>query len=289
MLRGNSGSGSGQAAATPRILKQRFILDEKLGSGGMGTVYRAKDLRKVEAQDRQPYVAIKVLNNDFRAHPDAFIALQREASKSQGIAHPNIVSIFDFDKDGDVPYMTMELLQGQELATLLKEYPSGLPDAILWPLVEGMCAGLKRAHDGGITHSDFKPGNVFVTRDGTAKILDFGIARAVRVHHYDGDDTVFDPSKLAALTPCVCQPRDVAGRDAVARGRHLLARGGHLSDVDRAPPLQSRPRRRSIEARLASGARQTPNETAVAHVVASARPQPRESSAEHGRSHLRAC
>src|SRR5512143_3488974 len=201
VLRGNSGSGSGQAPATPRILKQRFILDEKLGSGGMGTVYRAKDLRKVEAQDRQPYVAIKVLNNDFRAHPDAFIALQREASKSQGIAHPNIVSIFDFDKDGDVPYMTMELLQGQELATLLKEYPNGLPDAILWPLVEGMCAGLKHAHEGGITHSDFKPGNVFVMRDGSAKILDFGIARAVRVHNYDGDDTVFDPSKLAALTP----------------------------------------------------------------------------------------
>ncbi len=201
VLRGNSGSGSGQAPATPRILKQRFILDEKLGSGGMGTVYRAKDLRKVEAQDRQPYVAIKVLNNDFRAHPDAFIALQREASKSQGIAHPNIVSIFDFDKDGDVPYMTMELLRGQELATLLKEYPNGLPDAILWPIVEGMCAGLKRAHEGGITHSDFKPGNVFVTRDGSAKILDFGIARAVRVQHYDGDDTVFDPSKLAALTP----------------------------------------------------------------------------------------
>ena len=201
VLRGNSGSGSVQAAAPPRILKQRFILDEKLGSGGMGTVYRAKDLRKVEAQDRQPYVAIKVLNNDFRAHPDAFIALQREASKSQALPHPNIVSIFDFDKDGDVPYMTMELLQGQELAALLKDYPGGLPDAILWPLVEGMCAGLKRAHEGGITHSDFKPGNVFVTLDGTAKILDFGIARAVRVHHQEGDHTVFDPSKLAALTP----------------------------------------------------------------------------------------
>jgi hypothetical protein len=201
VLRGNSGGGTGQSPLTPRILKQRFILDEKLGSGGMGTVYRAKDLRKVEAQDRQPYVAIKVLNNDFRTHPDAFIALQREASKSQGIAHGNIVSIFDFDKDGDVPYMTMELLQGQELATLLKEYPNGLPDAILWPAVRGMCAGLRRAHEGGITHSDFKPGNVFITKDGVAKILDFGIARAVRVQNYDGDDTVFDPSKLAALTP----------------------------------------------------------------------------------------
>ncbi len=211
VLRGNTGTGSGQPAAMPRILKQRFILDEKLGSGGMGTVYRAKDLRKVEAQDRQPYVAIKVLNNDFRAHPDAFIALQREASKSQGIAHPNIVSIFDFDKDGDVPYMTMELLQGQELANLLKEYPNGLPDAIVWPAVRGMCAGLRRAHQAGITHSDFKPGNVFITKDGVAKILDFGIARAVRVQNYEGDDTVFDPSKLAALTPAFASAEMLRG------------------------------------------------------------------------------
>ena len=123
VLRGNTGSGSGAPAATPRILKQRFILDEKLGSGGMGTVYRAKDLRKVEAQDRQPYVAIKVLNNDFRAHPDAFIALQREASKSQGIAHPNIVSIFDFNKDGDVPYMTMELFAGSGTGEPVERVP----------------------------------------------------------------------------------------------------------------------------------------------------------------------
>jgi hypothetical protein len=242
VLRGNSGAGNGQSPPTPRILKQRFILDEKLGSGGMGTVYRAKDLRKVEAQDRQPYVAIKVLNNDFRAHPDAFIALQREASKSQGIAHPNIVSIFDFDKDGDVPYMTMELLQGQELATLLKEYPNGLPDAILWPAVRGMCAGLRRAHEGGITHSDFKPGNVFITKEGVAKVLDFGIARAVRVQNYEGEDTVFDPSKLAALTPAfasremllgeVPQPADDIFSLAVVL--YLMLTGKHPYDRVRA-------------------------------------------------------
>ena len=201
VLRGNSGSGSGEAMATPRVLKQRFVLEAKLGSGGMGTVYKAKDLRKVEARDRNPFVAVKVLNNDFRAHPDAFIALQREASKSQVLAHPNIVSIFDFDKDGDIPFMTMELLEGQELTRLLHDYPSGLPDELAWSVIDGLCAGLGRAHDAGITHCDFKPGNVFVGADGTAKILDFGIARAMQANVHEGDDTAFDPAKLAALTP----------------------------------------------------------------------------------------
>ena len=254
VLRSNTGGGSGQAAPTPRILKQRFVLDEKLGSGGMGTVYRAKDLRKVEAQDRQPYVAIKVLNNDFRTHPDAFIALQREASKSQGIAHPNIVSIFDFDKDGDVPYMTMELLQGQELAALLRDYPNGLPNAMVWPLVDGMCAGLKRAHDAGITHSDFKPGNVFVTRDGVAKILDFGIARAVRVHNQDGDHTVFDLGKFAALTPAFASREMLLGEapepadDIYSLGVvvYLMLTGRHPYDrvrADEAAELGMQPER----------------------------------------------
>ncbi len=135
----------------------------------------------------------------------------------KAFAHPNIVSIFDFDKDGDVPYMTMELLQGQELATLLKDYPNGLPDAMLWPLVEGMCAGLKRAHDGGITHSDFKPGNVFVTRDGTAKILDFGIARAVRVHQLRRRRHGVRPVEARRADARVCQSRDAARRDAASR------------------------------------------------------------------------
>jgi serine/threonine protein kinase len=201
VMRGNTGTGSGQAVDTPKVLKQRFMLEAKLGSGGMGTVYRAKDLRKVEARDRDPYLAVKVLNNDFRAHPDAFVALQREASKSQALAHPNIVSIFDFDKDGEIPFMTMELLKGKELGELLNEYPNGLPDGMVWPIIEDVCAGLKRAHDSGITHADFKPGNVFVTDEHGAKILDFGIARAVRGNARFGDDTVFDPSKLAALTP----------------------------------------------------------------------------------------
>ncbi len=205
VLRANSRTGStggsGEAAPTPRVLKSRFVLDEKLGSGGMGTVYRAKDLRKVEARDRFPYVAIKVLNSDVREHPEAFISLEREASKSQQLAHPNIVSIFDFDKDGNVPFITMELLQGRELADLLHAYPNGLPDELARKVIRGLCDGLRYAHDNGVVHADFKPGNVFVTSQDVAKILDFGIARAVQVRPDHGEDTVFDPARMAALTP----------------------------------------------------------------------------------------
>ena len=149
----NSGGTSGEAGATPRVLKSRFVLDQKLGSGGMGTVFRAKDLRKVEARDRFPYVAIKVLNSDVREHPQAFIALEREASKSQQLSHPNIVSIFDFDKDGNVPFITMELLQGRELADLLHAYPNGLPNELAWEVIGGLCAGLRYAHENGVVHA----------------------------------------------------------------------------------------------------------------------------------------
>lgn len=211
-----SGGGSGQADA-PRVLKQRFVLEEKLGSGGMGTVFRAKDLRKVEARDRQPYLAIKVLNNDFREHPEAFIALQREAAKSQTLSHPNIVSIYDFDKDGDIPFMTMELLEGQELAAMLRAYPNGLPEPVAWSVIRGACAGLAHAHGAGIVHADFKPGNVFVSSTNSAKILDFGIARAVQLTDVQGDDTVFDPARLAALTPAYASREMLAGDNPETR------------------------------------------------------------------------
>ena len=244
------GAKCGTADETPRVLKQRFVLEDKLGSGGMGTVYRARDLRKVEARDKHPYVAIKVLNNDFRTHPDAFIALQREASKSQAIAHPNIVSIYDFDKDGDVPYMTMELLEGKDLAELLKQYPNGLPDALLWPALEGICAGLKRAHDAGIIHADFKPGNVIVTTGGVPKILDFGIARAIRTQQYEGESTVFDPAKLAALTPAYASREVLTGETPTARDdiysfavvAYLMLTGRHPYDRVRADEAQKQQR-----------------------------------------------
>lgn len=200
------------------ILKERFVLESVLGAGGMGIVYKAKDLLKVEAQDRDPYVAIKVLSEKFKAHPEAFISLQRESRKSQRIAHPNIVNVFDFDRDGDTVFMTMEFMDGHPLDELIRRYKStGLPTDDAWEIIKGMSAALSYAHAEKIIHSDFKPGNVFVTQRGLTKVFDFGIARAVsQVEHLDDnpeDTTIFDAGNLGALTPAYASLEMMEGEE----------------------------------------------------------------------------
>jgi len=193
----------------PSVLKSRFVLQEQLGSGGMGTVFRAKDLRKVGVQDSQSFLAIKVLNRQFREHPDASVAFQNEAIKSQSLSHPNIVKIYDFDKDGDTPFMTMELFRGTELTDLLSRHHRGLPKSRAWRLIHGFCSALKYAHAKGVIHADLKPANLFVTDDGQLKVFDFGVACSAPssvsngVFQVQGDaqDAAFDSGKLRALTP----------------------------------------------------------------------------------------
>lgn len=187
-----------------RLLKNRFVLEERIGSGGMGDVYKALDLRAQEAQERNPYIAIKILNESFARHRDAFISLQREASKTRGIPHENIMAVYDFDREGDTVFMSMELLDGEPLDDYLKKHPEGVPDEVAWKILDGICKGLTRAHGAGIVHSDFKPGNIYFTEDMTAKVFDFGIARAVSnpgEMEADGDRTIFDAGTLGALTP----------------------------------------------------------------------------------------
>jgi len=90
-----------------------------IGEGGMGVVYRAVDRLHKEMQDRDPYVAIKILNANLKSHPSALIALQRETRKAQLLAHENIINVHSFDRDGSIVYMTMELLDGQSLRALV--------------------------------------------------------------------------------------------------------------------------------------------------------------------------
>lgn len=179
------------------ILNKRFVLEYILGAGGMGTVYQARDLRKIEANDHNPHVAVKVLNNNFKDHPDAFVALQREASRSQLLSHPNIVTVHDFDRDGNVIYMTMELLNGEDLDVFIRKNDAGLPVDQAYPIILDYCQALIYAHKKNIIHSDLKPGNIFITENGT-KVLDFGIARITKESSIEHD---FDAGSLGAITP----------------------------------------------------------------------------------------
>lgn len=185
------------------VINNRFVIESQLGKGGMGVVFKARDRRKEEAHDADPYVAIKILNEEFRNHPQALVSLQREATKAQTLAHPNIITVYDFDRDGTTVYMTMELMRGQSLSEYIRGFRQGgaSPEEAARIIIE-MAAGLSYAHKRQIVHSDFKPGNVFLTEDNRVKILDFGIARATQ---YGGVEAVskdeFDAGDLGAMTP----------------------------------------------------------------------------------------
>ncbi len=200
------------------VLRGRFKLDSVLGVGGMGSVFLGSDLIKVRAKDKQPRVALKVLNEDFKQHPDSFIALQREASRQQKLAHPNIATVYDFDQTEDgLAFLVMELLEGQPLNEFIKKVvrpKSGLPFSEALPMVQGLGAALVYAHERSIVHSDFKPGNCFLTKDGQMKVLDFGIARAVKnPGAAEGETTIFDPGKLGALTPAYASTEMLEGEE----------------------------------------------------------------------------
>ncbi len=199
-------------------IKNRFVLLEILGVGGMGKVYKALDLRKQEARDQLPYIAVKLLNDEFKHHPDALIALQREARKSQQLAHPNIVNVHDFDRDEEAVFMTMELLDGQSLEQIIAhDYPSGMPADIAVEIINSLCHALIYAHKHQIIHSDLKPANIFITAGGIPKIFDFGIARAcnnssLKSQAGVSDKTLFDPTALGALTPTYASLAMLEGR-----------------------------------------------------------------------------
>lgn len=195
-------------------LNGRFVLEECIGFGGMGTVYKALDLRKLEASDRKPYIAIKVLNVQFRGHPKSLIALQREARKAQTLAHPNIVAVYDFDRDGSMVYLTMEYLSGKPLSQTLRTPDfAGMPYAKVLSIVSGIAKALAYAHERGFVHCDLKPANVFLTDKGQVKVIDFGISRVFRKPEEDADVTVFDPGSLGGLTPAYASPEMLEHRE----------------------------------------------------------------------------
>jgi hypothetical protein len=196
------------------LIKGRFELKALVGRGGMGMVFSALDHRKLEARNPNPDVALKVLNSSFQQHTDSFVALEREASKAQSLAHPNIVTVFDFDRDGENVFITMELLRGRSLEDVIREARDvGLERKTALPIIRGIAEGLSYAHRKGVVHSDLKPANVFLVDDGTPKILDFGIARAVPTAANAGPKDDFDAGSLGAYTPLYATEEMVQGAD----------------------------------------------------------------------------
>lgn len=187
------------SATTGDILNNRYRLEQQLGQGGMGSVFKALDLTKQAVHAKNHFVAIKVLLPALAKDSILVTGFHREAEKAQKLTHSNIIKVFDSSRDGDQHYIVMEYLQGKSLNQTIKDQgPIPLKNA--WPIIRAMGRGLAHAHEENIIHSDFKPANVFVLEGSQdVKILDFGIASELKKAG-EIDETIFDPRLQGGLT-----------------------------------------------------------------------------------------
>jgi len=197
------------------VLKDRFLLLKEIGKGGLSTVYKARDLVAAKAGLADPNVAIKIIRAAPKVDPDVIALMHREARRLRDLVHPNIVRVYDMDRQGDIHFMVMELLEGQTLSQLLRGSPGQrLQAAQLSRLIKDLSCALKHAHAHGIIHADLKPGNVFVLNNGVAKLIDFNIAypiaRPVKTRE---EDTVVILARFGAVTPAYASPQRMAGAE----------------------------------------------------------------------------
>ena len=181
-----------------------YEIVDPLGSGGMGDVYRARDPRIGRN------VAIKVLRRSGITLADV-AAITREARAAGSLNHPNIVAVFDIATDGDVPYVVEELLEGETLRARLDRGMPAFRKAIDYAIQ--IAQALAAAHARGIWHRDVKPANIFITKDGHVKLLDFGLAKIVEAESTDDDVEGIDESHSGRIvgTAGYMSPEQVRG------------------------------------------------------------------------------
>ena len=156
-----------------RLLGNRYEIIEKIGSGGMATVYKAK------CHVLNRYVAIKILRDEFTTDEEFVKRFEVEAQSAASITHPNIVSVYDVGADGNLYYIVMELIKGKTLKEIIVEEKGPLPWKWSVNIAGQIASALETAHKNHIIHRDIKPHNIIITEDGVAKVTDFGIAKAV--------------------------------------------------------------------------------------------------------------
>ncbi|HET9197254.1 MAG TPA: serine/threonine-protein kinase [Solirubrobacterales bacterium] len=185
---------------TGELLKDRYRLERTLGRGGMAAVWLGHD----EVLDRP--VAVKVLADTIASDPDFVTRFRREATTVAGLSHPNLAGVYDFSEEGERPYLVMQLVPGENLAARLERGESIDRGKLARELLEA----LDHIHRAGILHRDVKPANVILEPDGTAKLIDFGIARP-------RDATALTSTGLVLGTERYAAPEVMEGRPASER------------------------------------------------------------------------
>jgi serine/threonine protein kinase len=233
------------AAEIGRVLRDRYVLEARLGQGGMGTVFKALDRYRCDLPENNRHVAVKFLHESAAGRPEIMSHLRSEFHCAQALSHPNIVKVFELDQDGDVAFFTMEFLEGELLGDMLERLKQqGAPRSSAWTIIRDVGAGLAHAHSRNVAHGDLKPQNIMITDSGEVRILDFGASSALHRLRLGAEEA--RKGNSMALTPAYACCELLAGaaadpRDdlyALACVSYELLAGEH--------PFQ---RRRSTEAR----------------------------------------
>jgi eukaryotic-like serine/threonine-protein kinase len=184
----------------------RYVVIERVGSGGMAEVYRARD----ELLGRE--VALKVLHERFSQDRSFVERFKREAQAAANLNHPNIVSLFDYGADDDTYFIVMEFIDGKSLSDVLQDEGPLMPERAA-EIAADVAKALGRAHEGGLVHRDIKPSNIMITSSGQTKVTDFGIARALGT---DGDQTITQTGMVIG-TAAYFSPEQAQGSPVDAR------------------------------------------------------------------------
>ena len=188
---------------TGSVFGERYQIIEPLGRGGMGRVYRALDIKTHEE------VAIKLIRPDIAEDRRVLERFVNEIKLAHRISHRNIGKMYHLGEDQGLHYITMEYVPGEDLKSFIRR-SRRLDIATTIAIAKQVCSGLSEAHDAGIIHRDLKPGNIMIDKEGNAKILDFGIARAVGVPGVTAEGSVIG-------TPEYMSPEQVEGRESDRR------------------------------------------------------------------------